>query len=125
MSYVLIVDDDPNMARAIADMVSLFDWKTHIVHGPGQAIKVLHLEKKPALVLLDLNMDGVNGLEVCKYIKRDPLTGNPEVVFVTAEDDPTFVKKAKEAGAMDYLVKPVDIDKLESILDNMLASSKK
>ncbi len=121
MSYILVVDDDNNMAKAIADMVSLFDWETQIANGPRQAIRLLHSEK-PALMLLDLNMDGVNGLEVCRYIKRDPITKDTPVIFVTAEDDPSFIKKAHEAGAMDYLVKPVDIDKLESILDKLPTS---
>lgn len=122
MSYILIVDDDQNMANAIADMVSLFDWPTQIANGPRQAIRLLH-SKRPALMLLDLNMDGVNGLEVCRYIKRDPITKDTPVIFVTAEDDPSFIEKAREAGAIDYLIKPVDIDKLESILEKLPTSS--
>lgn len=118
MSYVLIVDDDTVMAEAIADMVSLFDWETKIVHGPRAAIQAIHREE-PALILLDLNMPGVDGLEVCRYIKRDPVTGGTNVVFVTAEDAPSIMEAALEAGASDYLVKPIDIDRLEAILDSL------
>ena len=117
-SYVLIVDDDTIMAQTVADMVSLFDWDAKIVHGPGSAMKMIWA-KPPALILLDLNMPGVDGMEVCRYIKRDPIAQETPVIFVTAEDDPSIMAKAKEAGASDYLIKPIDIDKLESILEGL------
>lgn len=118
MSYVLIVDDDATMAQAIADMVSLFDWKTQIAHGPRPAIQAIQANT-PALILLDLNMPGVDGFEVCRYIKRDPIMGKTPVVFVTAEDAPSMQEKARASGASDYLIKPVDIDRLEAILDKL------
>lgn len=118
MSYVLIVDDDVAVAQAISNLVSLFDWEARIVHGPRSAIMALQKEP-PALILLDLNIPGVDGLEVCRYIKRDPLARDIAVVFVTAEDDPGMVEKARQAGAMDYLVKPIDVDRLEEILKRL------
>jgi CheY-like chemotaxis protein len=118
MSYVLIVDDDIVMAEAIADMVSLFDWTTLIVHGPRAAMQALW-KKPPALILLDLNMPGVDGMEVCRYIKRDPIARETPVVFVTAEDAPSIKQAALDAGAMDYLVKPIDMDRLEGILEKL------
>lgn len=119
MSYVLIVDDDTTMAQALADMVGLFDWKTQIAHGPRNALQVIQANP-PALILLDLNMPGVDGLEVCRYIKRDPVAGKTPVIMVTAEDSPTMQEKARTAGASDYLVKPVDVDRLEVILDKLV-----
>lgn len=116
MSYVLIVDDDATMANAIADMVGLFDWETQIAHGPRPAMEAIKV-KTPALILLDLNMPGVDGFEVCKFIKRDPVAGQTPVVFVTAEDAPVMKQRARDAGASDYLLKPVDIDRLENVLN--------
>jgi DNA-binding response OmpR family regulator len=118
MSYVLIVDDEPRIAKAMADMVNLFDWEATVVHGPRAAMQAIY-QRPPALVLLDLNIPGVDGMEVCRFIKRDPLASSVEVVFVTAEDDPTVIEKAHQAGALDYLVKPVDFDRLEAILNRM------
>lgn len=122
MSYVLIVDDDHEMAQALSDMVSLFEWSTHIVTSPRAALEMIQ-RNRPSLILLDMNMPGVNGMEVCRYIKRDPIAGNTPVVFVSAEDDPQTKEKAREAGAMDYLVKPVDLDQLEQILDKLPKTS--
>jgi CheY-like chemotaxis protein len=118
MSYVLIVDDDTNMGQTLADMVGLFDWTTQVVTSPRAAIESLQ-RNPPSLILLDLNMPGVDGMEVCRYIKRDPVAGDTPVVFVTAEDDPGTKARAREAGAMDYLVKPVDIDRLEELLEKL------
>lgn len=122
MSYVLIVDDDHEMAQALSDMVGLFDWNTHIVTSPRAALEMIQ-RNRPSLILLDMNMPGVNGMEVCRYIKRDPIAGNTPVVFVSAEDDPQTKEKAREAGAMDYLVKPVDLDQLEQLLDKLPKTS--
>lgn len=122
MSYVLIVDDDHEMAQALSDMVSLFEWGTHIVTSPRAALEMIQ-RNRPSLILLDMNMPGVNGMEVCRYIKRDPIAGNTPVVFVSAEDDPQTKEKAREAGAMEYLVKPVDLDQLEQILDKLPKTS--
>ncbi len=118
MSYVLIVDDDRMMAEAIADMIDLLDWSTHVVHSPRSAIETLN-QSQPSLILLDLNMPGVDGFEVLRYIKRDPVNGEVPVAFVTAEDDPGIMKKAQEAGAIDFLVKPVDFDQLERVLNKI------
>ncbi len=118
MSYILIVDDDTSMAQTLADMVGLFDWQTQIVNSPRAALELLQ-RNLPGLILLDLNMPGVDGMEVCRYIKRDPIAGQTPVVFVTAEDDPGTRARAREAGAMDYLIKPVDMDRLEEVLNRL------
>ncbi|NDJ51572.1 MAG: response regulator [Chloroflexi bacterium] len=118
MSYVLIVDDDKMVAEAIADLVDLYDWHAKIVHGPRAAFDQIHRDP-PALVLLDLNMPGVDGFEVMSYIRRDPIAEKTPIVFVTAEDDQGTRDKAKEAGALDYLIKPVDPEQIEAILNKI------
>jgi CheY-like chemotaxis protein len=118
MPYVLIVDDDLMMAETIASMVNLFDWETRIVHSPRRALEVIEMEP-PALILLDVNMHGIDAFEVLRYIKRDPVAQETPVVFVSDEDAPPMRERAREVGASDYLVKPVDIDRLEVILDNL------
>ena len=120
MPRVLVVDDDHTFAQTLADMISLLGHDPEIVHSPRHAIESIEREA-PALILLDLNMPGVDGLEVCRYIKRDPAADKTKVIFVTAEDDPTMKDAAKRAGASGFLVKPVDIDTLELVLDRTIA----
>lgn len=115
MSLVLIVDDEPVTAEALANMISLLGHETQVALSPRTAIQSMQ-RKAPNLILLDLNMPGVDGLEVCRYIKRDPSASATPVIFITAEDDPTVIEKAKEAGASGYMVKPVDFEALETVL---------
>jgi len=118
MSYVLVVEDNPRTAKAISDMVELIGWEVHITHSPRAAMQQIQL-RLPALILLDFNIPGVDGLEVCRYIRRDPTAGEVPVVFISAESDPAIIAEAKRAGANDYLVKPVDIEALENILKGL------
>ena len=122
MSLVLIVDDEPVTAESLADMISLLGHKAQVTLSPRTAIQSIQ-RKAPNLILLDLNMPGVDGLEVCRYIKRDPAASDIPVIFITAEDDPTVIEKAKEAGASGYMVKPVDFEALETVLSQAIPSS--
>lgn len=115
MAYILVVEDNPRTAAALADMVGLLGWEVVVAHSPRRALQQLQTSK-PALILLDFNMPGVDGLEVCRYIKRDPTAGDIPVVFVSAEEAPSIIEEARKAGAKDYLIKPVNISDLERVL---------
>jgi CheY-like chemotaxis protein len=115
MPTALIVDDNEAMARAIAQMVTLLDWDAQVVLGPRSAIQAIN-RLRPTLILLDLNMPGIDGKEILKFVRRDPMLSGTAVVFVSAEDDPVVVQALKAAGALDYLVKPVELDQLEAVL---------
>ena len=119
MYTILIVDDSPTIRRMVKASLGGLPGAAFAEAGSGlQAIEALAV-RPVQMVVLDLNMPGVDGMEVCRFIKRDPVAGDTPVVFVTAEDDPGTKARAREAGAMDYLIKPVDIDRLEEILDKL------
>ena len=118
MSKVLIVDDNKQTAEAMAQMVEMLDWESRVVLSSRTAMEAI-IQHQPRLVLLDLNMPGLNGAEVLGYIKREPTLTNTSVVFVSAEDDPRVQESLREAGAMDYLVKPLSFDKLEAVLEKL------
>lgn len=63
----------------------------------------------PDIILLDISMPYMNGLDVCKYIKNNKYTNDIPVVFITSEHDPLTLNKAFELGAVDYIKKPFDI----------------
>lgn len=63
----------------------------------------------PDIILLDISMPYMNGLDVCKYIKNSKYTNDIPVVFITSEHDPLTLNKAFELGAVDYIKKPFDI----------------
>lgn len=117
----LIVEDNPDVAQVLADIMASFGWKTCIAETPVEALLALRREI-PTLILLDFNLPGANGVEVLQYIKNDPLAQNVEVVFVSAEDSPDTIRCALASGARDYLVKPVDMDHLREVLDSLPAA---
>lgn len=117
----LIVEDNPDVAQVLADIMASFGWKTNIAQTPVAALLALRQEV-PALILLDFDLPGANGVEVLQYLKSDPLARDIEVVFVSAEDSPTTIGRALASGARDYLVKPVDVDRLRDVLDSLPAA---
>jgi DNA-binding response OmpR family regulator len=93
-------------------------WEARIAETPVAALLALRREI-PALILLDHDLPGANGVEVLQYIRSDPLAKEIEVVFVSAEDSPDTIRRALASGARDYLIKPVDVDRLSEVLGSL------
>ena len=72
------------------------------------------------MILLDIMMPVVDGFEVCRKLKADPATEGIPVVMLSAASHAESVQKGLEAGAVDYLVKPFEPEKLESLLGKIL-----
>ena len=68
----------------------------------------------PAAILLDWNMPVMDGLEFLTQLRREPGGDKPVVVFCTVENDPDHIAKARDAGAVEYIMKPFDSDIIES-----------
>ena len=112
-SRVLIVEDDSAMADTLESMVNLLGYSAIVVHTSRQALDAA-MREHPDVILLDLNLPGINGFEVCLYLKREPSLASTPVIFVSAESDEATIARAKEVGGIDYLIKPIGIDDLES-----------
>jgi CheY-like chemotaxis protein len=119
---VLIVEDDTAMADTLASMIHLLGYRSTVVHSARGAISAATKER-PNLILLDLNLPGINGFEVCRYLKRDPQLSKTSVIFVSVESSPELIQEAKEAGAVAYLVKPIGLDDLEGTIADVLQSA--
>lgn len=117
----LIIEDNPDVAQVLADILASLGWEARIAPTPVAALLALR-QKIPALILLDYDLPGANGVEVLQYIRSDPLAKNIDVVFVSAEDSPDTIRRALASGARDYLVKPVDVDRLGEVLDSLPAA---
>ena len=123
MPTVLVVDDNKQMADTIAQMATLLDWKAEVALGSRAALEMIR-RLQPQLILLDMNMPGIDGGEVLKFVKRDPLLTRTAVVFISAEGTPETQEKMRDIGAMDYLLKPIDMDQLEAVFEKVLPSDK-
>lgn len=104
---VLIVDDDPvNVAVLASALKGLYDVET-AADGPT-ALAALDVHT-PDLVLLDVMMPEVDGLEVCRRIRAHPTLGDTPVIFITALDSLDAERAGLEVGAVDYLAKPINL----------------
>src|ERR1700742_1846803 len=99
---VLVVDDDPALAEMLTIVLRGEGFDTAVVADGARALPALR-ELKPDIVLLDLMLPGMNGIDVCKAIRAE--SGVP-IVMLTAKSDTVDVVLGLESGADDYVVKP-------------------
>src|SRR5262245_65470336 len=107
-SSILIVDDEELNSEGLARRLQRHGYAVIVVNSGRQAIELLG-ERRFDLVLLDVMMPGMSGLEVLKLLRRvDSLIDLP-IIMVTAKRESEDVVEALELGANDYVTKPLDI----------------
>jgi DNA-binding response OmpR family regulator len=114
-----VVDDNRNTAESLAKMLSLMDIEAFVCLGPREALQRL-ATGIPDFMTLDVNMPGVSGLEVVKYIRRDPRISTLPVIIISSDSQTQEMAKALLAGANVFLPKPVDFDRLEAAVKEVL-----
>ena len=117
---ILIVEDETNIRANIAEFLQAEDFDTLLAKDGEEAIAVFD-EKKPDLVILDLMLPKVDGLEVCKHIRRD--TDVP-IIMVTARDEEIDKLLGLELGADDYITKPFSLRELKARIKAVLRRTK-
>ncbi len=113
---ILIVDDDPFMRELICNALEDFN---HLTAESGEACLAAVAQSLPELILLDVEMPGVDGYETCRRLKADVAAAVP-VIFLSAHDEIEDRLRGYEAGADDYLVKPFDPIELRAKIANLL-----
>jgi DNA-binding response OmpR family regulator len=102
---VLLADDDPGLRRLIGTTLGNEDFD--LLHATdGEEALQLARERRPEVVLLDVNMPKLDGFEVCRHIKSEPETAGIKVVMLTARGADVDRAEGREAGADDYFIKP-------------------
>lgn len=121
---VLIVEDSLTLQQMIT---MALETRGYAVEGVSDGVSALRLlsEWLPDAILLDLNLPDIDGFELCKRIKRDPKTRNIPVLVMTGMDQPGFEIMAIEAGADDFIAKPVDPLVLEARLEMVVRRMRK
>ncbi len=111
-NVILVVDDNPENLRVLSNMLKQENYIVRVAQNGKQALASI-VESEPDLVLLDVNMPEMNGLEVCKRVKSDPAYDNLPVIFISALDDSFNKSLGLAAGAIDYMTKPFDVDEVK------------
>ncbi|MBI3891846.1 MAG: response regulator [Candidatus Wallbacteria bacterium] len=116
---VLVADDDFLAVVMLRDMLESQGYE--IVEALNGRETLEQAERKlPDLILLDIMMPLVDGKEVCRRLKRNPVTQNIPIIMLTALSSSTDIKECFDAGASDYLIKPVEKDRLLKKIDNAI-----
>lgn len=118
---ILVVDDEDVM-RAYLGEIFAEHYQVTCVETGEQCMASL-AEQGYDLVLLDVNLPGVNGYDVCTHIRSTPAIAKTPIVFVSAKDSVEERLKGYEVGADDYITKPLSEDALLEVVDSVLASS--
>lgn len=107
---VLLVDDSGVNIEILKEALSRYKliWASNGL----DAINLVLAEPKPDLILLDVIMPGIDGYEVCRQLKRNPLTRHIPIIFITGQNDPASIIKGFDLGAIDYITKPFNIPEL-------------
>ncbi len=110
---ILIVDDEPRIGEFLDEFLTDQGYEVFFADNGVDAL-VLLKRARPHIVLLDVKMSGMNGLEVLQRIKEiDPSTG---VIMVTALQEEETGRQALRLGAVDFISKPIDFEYLETSL---------
>ena len=113
---VLIVEDEPAIAEAIAYLLRDAGFDVELAYTGPSALTAFHA-RVPDLILLDLMLPGLNGIEVCRTIRR---TSNVPIIMITARASDAEKVVGLEAGADDYLTKPFSIAELRARIHALL-----
>jgi DNA-binding NtrC family response regulator len=118
---VLLVDDETEFVSALAERLSLRGYETQTAASGDEALGKV-AQSPPDVVLLDMLMPGMNGLEVLKHIKRD----HPQVrvILLTGRGSWDGIQGIRE-GAYDCLMKPIQIEELMQIMASAMESDEK
>src|SRR5258705_4406674 len=108
----LVVDDSRSMRTIILKQLKELGFEVYEAENGQEALSRLHEVKNIHLVLLDWNMPEMDGLEVLSLIRAEPEYKEVRVMMVTTESEMSRVATALEAGAGEYLMKPLDRDAL-------------
>jgi len=114
---VLVADDDTVFLRIIERRLSGWGYEVESVSDGEQAWKRLQSSDRPGLVLLDWMMPGKDGIEVCRLLREVEASAPPYVILVTSRDSREDIVRGLDAGADDYLVKPVNGEELRARIE--------
>ncbi len=117
--HILIVDDEPIWLRTLTKILQSKGYDVKEAASGADALKTL-IDYVPDLILLDVRMPDMNGFDLLDHIKKLPKLAEKPVVFVSAMDDFHAKKVARELGAADYILKPIDEREVSNVLAKYL-----
>ena len=121
MDKILVVDDEVEILRTVTTYLQ--DEYVILTAENAQDAMTTFKKEKPAVIITDVRMPGMSGIELMRRIKS--MDGDAEFIVITGHGDKTTATEAIRLGAVDFLLKPVDIERLENSINTALERSRK
>jgi DNA-binding response OmpR family regulator len=123
---ILIIEDDPDIAEALRYCLEAQKFETRVALTGNEGLSAsLDRDQPPLLILLDLLLPEMNGLEICRRVRRDPATARIPIIMVTAKASEGDFVSAKAAGVDDYITKPFSVRKVIERIGILLSVAEK
>ncbi|HUI89886.1 MAG TPA: response regulator [Anaerolineales bacterium] len=125
MKNIWIVDDDEEMVRAVQLMLKLLHCNVTPFLSARPAAQALMAGKRPDLMIFDINMPEVSGLDLLEFVRRRKEWNDLPIIMLSTEAADVTVDRALELGADGYVSKPVTLEELERVLNTALQKHQK
>ena len=123
MKHAWIIDDDDEMSHAVRLMLELLDFEVRTYREARRAAQVLLSGQRPDLIVLDINMPEVTGMDFLEFVNmRKELKGLP-IIMLSTEASDVRVDEAMKLGASGFVSKPVTIEELETVIGKVLPTN--
>ena len=121
---ILVIEDEPDISELIEYNLSQSGYRIIISNNGENGLEVSR-KHLPDLILLDLMLPGIHGIDVCRVLKNDKKTSNISIIMLTALGQEEDIIKGLETGADDYVTKPFSFPVLEARIESVLRRGKK
>jgi DNA-binding response OmpR family regulator len=124
MTYILAVDDDPEVLDTVGRFLQREAFEIGLARSAAEAL--VELERRiPSILILDIMMPGMDGITLCRQLRRDPRFVSLPVLFLTAKGTTEDIVDGLDAGADDYVVKPFQLAELRARIQALLRRSQR
>lgn len=116
----MIIEDEEDAAELFAEMMRVSGYRVFKTSKSAPAIGMM-IAERPDVILLDIMMPEISGLDILRQMRTDPTLANIPVIVITAKGMPADIKNGMEAGASSYLTKPVGFLDLKDAVERALS----
>lgn len=124
MKHAWIIDDDDEMSHAVRLMLELLDFEVRTWRDARPAAQALLAGQRTDLIMLDINMPEVTGMDFLEFLGMRPELKGQAVIMLSTEASDVRVDEAMKLGASGYVSKPVTIEELEAVIAKVLPESR-
>ncbi len=122
MTYIIAVDDDPEVLDTLGRVLEREAFDVGLAKSGTEALMLLE-RRVPDALILDIIMPGMDGITLCRQVRRDPRFGALPILFLTAKGSTDDIVDGLDAGADDYVVKPFELAELRARVHALLRRS--